>query len=55
MKHKHIYRLLVDAGHSPMGALEVIVDARRGIKHALRWIKLLFQCRKGRTTWVLKK
>lgn len=46
MKHKRIYRMLVNNGHSPVGALDVLVDARRGKDHAIRWIKLLFRCRR---------
>lgn len=45
MKHKRVYRLLLANGHSFQGAMEVIVDAKRGKEHALRWIKLLRRCR----------
>jgi hypothetical protein len=33
-----IYRKLVLAGHSPEGALRIIVDARRKDAYALSWV-----------------
>ena len=34
------YSLLVAMGHSPAKAAEIILDAKRGDEHALKWIRL---------------
>lgn len=47
MKHHRVYRLLKNAGHSPIKALEIIFDARRNDKDALTWIKVLFIARRS--------
>lgn len=41
MRHKRVYEMLKASGHSPITALQIIVEARRGDKWALQWIKLL--------------
>ncbi len=41
MTHPAIYRLLKRQGHDPAKAAEIILDAKRGDKHARRWIGIL--------------
>lgn len=41
MKYKHTYKLLKDAGHSPLKASQIILDAMRGDELALTWIRNL--------------
>lgn len=45
--HPLIYSLLKKQGHDPAKAAEILLDAKRGDKHALKWIGLLFIQRKG--------
>lgn len=40
IKHRRIYNIFLMQGHSGWKALEVILDARRGSRRALRWIRL---------------
>lgn len=48
-KHRKIYQLLKKNGHTPAGANDVLVDARRkkgkARQHARMWIGLLFSQR----------
>jgi hypothetical protein len=39
MKNIRTYRALTTYGFSAMKALEIVVDARRGNRHALAWAK----------------
>lgn len=41
MRHGRVYRMLKEAGHEPSKALEILVDARRGLSHALTWVRIL--------------
>jgi hypothetical protein len=41
MKYKRIYKMLIYCGHSPSKAAEIILDASRKDKWALKWIKSL--------------
>lgn len=41
MKYRRVYRMLVDFGHSPIKAAEIIIDAGRGKQHALQWIWII--------------
>lgn len=34
-----ICKILIGHGHAPDKALEIAIDAERGVKHAIRWIK----------------
>ena len=42
-----VYRLLIDAGHDPAKAVELLLDAKRGDEWALIWIRVLRRNRKG--------
>jgi hypothetical protein len=39
--YNRIYARLRDFGHTPTKALEILIDARRGDRHALQWIRLV--------------
>lgn len=39
--HPRIYRALKLQGHDPLKAAQIILDARRNDKYAMRWIKLI--------------
>lgn len=41
MKHRRVYEMLKRAGHSPLKAIEIILDASRGEEHALVWIRII--------------
>lgn len=41
LKYQRIYAMLKRCGHSPMVALQIIVDAARNDKSALNWIRAL--------------
>ena len=41
MKYNLVYAMLTDAGHSAPKAIELIIDAQRGDKRALDWIRIL--------------
>ena len=41
-----VYRLLIDAGHDPAKAVELLLDAKRGDEWALIWIRVLRRNRK---------
>lgn len=41
-----LYDLLKDEGHSPAKAAEIVLDAKRGCEHALRWAKVVARGRK---------
>jgi len=40
-KYPRAYRALKNAGHSPMKAAEILLDASRGNERALLWIKII--------------
>lgn len=46
LRQKKIYELLKKAGHSPVKAYEILLDATRGDEWACLWIKTLFQARR---------
>lgn len=46
-KYPRIYDLCKRAGHSAKAALEIIIDAKRGNKKAIRWIRILREVRRG--------
>lgn len=35
------YELLKRAGHSPAKAAEIVLDAKRGDKHATAWLRIV--------------
>lgn len=39
MSHPRIYAALKYAGHCPANAAEIILDARRGDRYALQWVR----------------
>lgn len=41
MKHYRIFNMLLGHGHSGAKAAEIILDAHRGQKHALQWIRMI--------------
>lgn len=41
MKHPRIYTVLKNAGHSPLKAAQIILDARRGDWWSIWWIRCL--------------
>lgn len=45
IKYRRVYYMLKNHGHDAAKVLEIIFDAKRKDKHALRWIKTLRQCR----------
>lgn len=45
-QYQRIYALLKNSGHTPVKSAEIILDATRHDKFALRWIWVLF--RRGR-------
>lgn len=47
MKYPRIYRLLKRQGHSPAKAIEMLIDAKRGDRWAVDWIKAMFKGRRG--------
>ena len=48
VKHQRVYEMLKRIGHTPLKALEIVIDASRGDKHALTWIRIA-RCQ-GRAT-----
>jgi hypothetical protein len=38
-KYAQTYEMLKAVGHSPAKAAEIVLDASRGVAHALRWIR----------------
>jgi hypothetical protein len=48
MKYKRIYEMLKKYGHSPLMANQIIFDASRGDKHAIKWIVHVFEYRHWR-------
>lgn len=44
-KYPRTYAMLKRAGHSPAKAVEIIIDAQRGDKHALMWVRILLKYR----------
>ena len=40
MEHTEAYQILKRAGHSAAKSLEIALDAKRGCKFALHWVKL---------------
>lgn len=47
-KYPRVYAMLKWHGHSPVTALQVIVEAKRGNTYALDWIRVLRGWRKRR-------
>lgn len=47
MRHRRVYKMLVASGHSPEFALRVLVEARRGDLHSLRWVRQLRAARRA--------
>lgn len=47
MKNIRTYRALTTFGFSAMKALEIVVDARRGNKHAIVWAKAALKATRG--------
>lgn len=45
--YRRVYRMLTKYGHSPVKALEMIIDARRRDKFALSWIRFVRRARHG--------
>lgn len=43
MKHHHIYKLLIAAGHCPGKAAEIILNAQRGQLRARQWIGAILE------------
>lgn len=41
MRHKRVYHLLIEWGHSPLKALEIVQNAIRGDEYSLFWIRLV--------------
>lgn len=41
MKYLRIYRMLLNYGHSPMKAVEIILDAKRGDCWSISWIRMV--------------
>lgn len=48
MRYKHTYNLLKQAGHSPYKALEIVLDAIRGNRYALMWIRIVRNSKRNR-------
>lgn len=48
MGYTRVYGLLKATGHSPEKALEILIDARRGKRYALDWVRVCFNQRKPR-------
>ena len=38
-EYPRIYAMLKRYGHSPIAAITIVMDAMRGSRHALTWIK----------------
>lgn len=45
MKFKYVYALLKRVGNSPVKALEIVIDARRGKGYARDWVAVAFKQR----------
>ena len=45
MKYKKIYNLLKQNGHTPLKAVEIILDATRGNRYSRQWIMTTFKQR----------
>jgi hypothetical protein len=41
MSHPRVYNALKSFGHSPQKALEILLDAKRGDRYALNWIRFV--------------
>lgn len=39
--YRRVYEMLKSRGHSPVKALEILLEARRGDELALAWIRFL--------------
>ena len=48
MNYRCTYAALVGAGHAPVKALEITIDAMRGNRYALQWIHIV----KRETVWM---
>lgn len=44
-RYKHTYAMLKSYGHSPQKAYDILLEAARGDKFALAWIRLHFRMR----------
>lgn len=44
MKRRHVktYERLKAYGFSPIYALEIVIDAQRGVPHAIRFVKVVY-------------
>lgn len=50
MSYRHTYAMLKRAGHTPAKAAEIVLDASRGDRHALRWVVTAFPQSAARPT-----
>lgn len=41
IRYTRIYRALKNAGHDAAKAIEILLEAHRGDKYSLRWIKMI--------------
>lgn len=41
MNYRCIYEALNAAGHGPVKSLEIVIDAMRGNRYALQWIRII--------------
>jgi hypothetical protein len=41
------YALLKRAGHSPLYAARIVLDAMRGDQHAMLWVRIVFGARRA--------
>lgn len=46
-RYRRSYAMLKRVGHSPTAALRVLLDAHRGEKHALRWVRFMRRIDRG--------
>lgn len=50
MRHARTYEMLKAYGHSPVKALEIVLDASRGDRTALQWIGTVRMINRLKTT-----
>lgn len=48
-KYRRIYRMLKNFEHSAAKAIEIILDAKRGDKIAMQWIRMIHRARQTGT------
>jgi hypothetical protein len=46
------YKMLLYMGHSPMVALQICIDARKGEQHSMDWIAVARMSHKRREEWI---